>query len=175
MLVTMKQKDFETLDDVSLIWACIEPTIQQVRGRSFTIKSEVYTTLTPGQRALLMFQMLYGHTTNGIETFFSHQAYLLSNQGVWSQMKKGMEYFGDHDMSQLLEKINIVFQSQNKEEFIESAEQRNVFVADIDQNAELSASMGLLDKSLKDTIPLSMKRVATYIRNNINEFAPIVG
>lgn len=173
MLVTIKQKDFEAFEDASLIWACIEPTIQQVRGKSFTIKSEVYVTLTPGQRALLMFQMLYGHTTNGIETFFSHLAYLLSNQGVWSQLKKGMEYFGDQDMVQILEKMNTVFQNQNREEFIESAEQNNVLV-DFDQDVELSASVNLLNKSLSDTIPLSIERVATYIRNNINEYAQII-
>jgi hypothetical protein len=174
MLVTMRQKDFESFDDVSLIWACIEPTIQQVRGRNFTIKTEVYTTLTPGQRALLMFQMLYGHTTNGIEAFFSHLTYLLTNKGVWSQLKKGMEYFEDYDMIQILDKMNAVFQGLNRDEFIESAEQNNVLIADVDQSVELKTEISLLNKSLMDTIPLSINRVATYIRNNINEFVQIV-
>lgn len=54
-----------------------EPTIQQVRGKNFVVKSEVYSHLTTGKRALLMFQMLYGHTSKGVEEFYSHLSYLL--------------------------------------------------------------------------------------------------
>jgi hypothetical protein len=173
MLVTVKRKDFEALNDVSLIWTCIEPTIQQIRGKNFAIKSEAYSHLNTGQRALLMFQMLYGHTSKGVEEFYSHLSYLLSNKGVWAQLKKGIQYFGDYDMMQILEKMGIGFQSLETKEFKESAEQHNGLAPGIDKNAELSASMNLLNKSLSDTLPLTIQLVATYIRNHADEFVQI--
>lgn len=174
MLVTVKQKDFEEWNDTLLIWKCIEPTILQIRGKNFTIKSEAYAHLTAGQRALLMFQMLYGHTSNGVEEFYSHQSYLLSNQGVWSQQKKGMQYFGDDDMVQLLEKMETVYQSLKTEEFKESIEQHNVPIIGNDKGVELSETMSLLNKSLRDTLPLTIKRVTAYIRNNVDEFVQFI-
>ncbi len=174
MLITVKRKDFESLNDISLIWICIEPAMQQARGRNFAVKSEVYAHLTPGQRALFMFQMLYGHTSKGVEEFYSHLSYLLSNDGVWSQLKKGMQYFGDYNMIQILEKMNIVFQSLTTEEFKESVEQHNALIVDIDKNAELSASMSLINKSLSETLPLTIKLVATYIRDNVDEYVQLI-
>jgi hypothetical protein len=173
MLVTMKRKDFEALNDVSLIWTCIEPTIQQVRGKNFVVKSDVYAQLSTGQRALLMFQMLYGHTSNGVEEFYSHLSYLLLNKGVWSQLKNGMRYFGDYDMIQVLEKVELFFQRLKMEEFKDSEEPHNI-LAGFDKNAELSASMLLLNRSLRDTLPSTTKRVATYIRENVNEFVQFI-
>ena len=174
MLVTVEQKDFEALDDISLIWTCIGPTIQQIRGKSFAVKSEVYAPLNPGQRALLMFQILYGHTSNGVEEFYSHLAYLLSNRGVWSQLKKGMQYFGDHGMVQILEKMDTVFQSLETEEFEEAREQHNVLITGTDKNAELYAAISLLNKSFSAALPLSVKLVAAYIRDNTDEFVQFV-
>lgn len=174
MLVAVKRKDFKEWNDSLLIWKCIEPTIQQIRGRNFVVKSEAYSRLTKGQRALLMFQMLYGHTSNGVEEFYSHQSYLLSNEGVWSQLKIGMQYLGDCDMVQILEKMDIVYHSLKTEELKESAEQHNASSAATDKNAELSSSMSLLNKSLSDTIPITIKLVATYIRNNAEEFVQFI-
>ena len=171
MLVKIRRNDFEVLNDVSLIWACIEPTIQLIRGKNFIVKSEVYAHLTTGQQALLMFQVLYGHTTKGIEEFYSHLSYLLSNKGVWSQLKNGMQYFGDYEMLHILEKMDGIFQSLKTEKFIEAVEQHNVLIA---KNPELSASMIILNQSLSDVFPSSIKRVATYIRKNPDEFVQII-
>ena len=105
MLVTMKRNDFGALDGIPLIWACIEPTIQKIRGKNSTIKSDVYSQLTDGQQALLMFQILYGHTLHGVEDFFFYQSYMLSNKGTWSQMVNGMNYFGASDMVRFLDEL----------------------------------------------------------------------
>lgn len=157
MVVTVNRKDFEALNDVSLIWTCIEPAMQQARGKNFVVKSEVYSHLTTGQRALFMVQMLCGHISGGVEEFYSHLSYLLSNNGVWSQLKKGMQYFGDSDMVQILEKMDMVYQSLKTEEFKESTEQYNV-----------------LNKSLGAALPLTINRVAAYIRDNEDEFVQFV-
>jgi BMFP domain-containing protein YqiC len=173
-LITVKRKDFEALNDVSLIWTCIEPTIQQIRGKNFVVKSEAYASLNPGQRALLMFQVLYGHSSNGIEEFYLHLSYLLSNKEVWSQLKNAMRYFKDYDMAQILEKMDIVFQSLTAEEFNENAEQHNVLITSVNKNAELSESISILNKSLSETLPLSIKLVASYIRDNVDEFVQLI-
>ena len=157
MLITINRGDFKSLDDASLIWTCIEPAMLQARGKNFAVKSEVYSHLTAGQQALFMFQMLYGHSSKGIEEFFSHLSYLLSNKGVWSQLKKGIQYFGDYDMVQILEKMEMAFGS---------SQQYN--------NAEMSLSMSDLNKLFIETLPLTVKRVATYIRNNEGDFALVV-
>lgn len=102
MLVTMKQQVFGSLDDDSLIWACIEPTIQKIRGKDFSVKGNVYTELSVGQRALLMFQIIYGHTSNGITEFYCLVPYLPSGRGIWQELKKGMQYFGSYSMLKLL-------------------------------------------------------------------------
>ncbi|MGE5398016.1 MAG: hypothetical protein ACM3MK_10835 [Chitinophagales bacterium] len=174
MLVTVKRKDFETLDDASLIWICLEHIIQQVRGKNFIVKSEVYSHLSSGQRALLMVQVLYGHTSTGVEEFYSHLSYLLSNQAVWSQLKKGMQYFGDYNMLQVLEKMEVVYKSLKTEEFKESAEQHNVLIAGMDKNDELYATISLLNKSLSDILPSTITLVATYIHNNADEFVQLI-
>ncbi len=170
MLTTVTRKDLEALNDVSLIWTCIGPVIQQVRGKNFTIKSEAYAHLAPGQRALFMFQVLYGHTSNGVEEFYLHQSYLLSQKGVWSQLQKGMKYFKDYAMVRVLEKMETVFQSLQTEEFKENAEQYNALVTEIDKDVELSALMRCLNESFRDALPLSIKLVAAYIRDHAEEF-----
>ncbi len=171
MLVTVKRKDFEVMNDISLIWTCIEPTIQQIRGKNFEIKSKAYASLNLGQRSLLMFQMLYGHTSNGAEEFYTHQYYLLSNEGVWSQLKKGMQYFGDYDMMFILEKMEMDFKSQKTEEYINAVEQPSIL---FNKYTELSSSKSNLNKLLRDAFPSSIKLVATYIRNNTGEFVQFI-
>lgn len=69
MLVKMKRTQFNSLDHITLAWKCIEPTIQQIRGKNLNVKSQVYAQLTQGQKALLMFWILYGHTRNGVARF----------------------------------------------------------------------------------------------------------
>ncbi len=174
MLVTIKQKDFEALNDTSLIWTCIEPAIQQARGKNFAVKSEAYSHLTAGQRALFMFQVLYGHTANGIQEFYSNLQYLLSNKDVWSQLKKGMQYFADNDMMQIVEGMERVFEGIKTEESGVGAERHNILTAGIDKNAESHASISLLDKSFGDALPLTVKRVAAYIRDNADEFVKLI-
>jgi hypothetical protein len=42
MLATMKREVFDSVDDAALAWACFEPIIPQIRGKAFTVKSQVY-------------------------------------------------------------------------------------------------------------------------------------
>ena len=149
-MVAVKRKDFEALDDRSLIWTCIEPTIQKVRGKNFTIKSEVYSQLNDGQKALLMFQILYGHTLHGVEEFFCHLSYLLSNKGMWPQLKNGMLYFGAHDMVLLLDEMNNTYDNSETE------------------------PLGRLDTLLHTVLPATVVLVGSYIRRNPAQFVQFI-
>ena len=51
MLVTMKRQVFNSLDHVALGSVCIEPTLQQIRGKSPTVKSQVLAQKLHQQRA----------------------------------------------------------------------------------------------------------------------------
>src|SRR5574340_156321 len=99
----MKRQLFDSLGDLELAEACIGPTIQRVRGKDLAVKAHVYTELTPGQRALLMFWVVYGHAQSGMPRFFCELDYLLSQTGFRAELKAGMRFFADDRMLGLLE------------------------------------------------------------------------
>jgi hypothetical protein len=51
MLAEIERQCFRSMDDKSLIWACVEPTIREIRGRDMSIKSEAHGRLNRGQQA----------------------------------------------------------------------------------------------------------------------------
>ena len=171
MLVKIKRRVFDSIDDALLIWTCIEPTIQQIRGKSFIVKSEASTHLTTGQRALLMFQMLYGHTGNGVVEFYSHLSYLLSQKGVWTELKNGIQYFRDYAMLHLLDEIEEVYNILKENNSKENSDWLDVINIDKDSNLQLTISR--LDKYLYEILPTSIKLIGTYIRNYPDEFVQV--
>lgn len=62
------------------------------------------------------------------------------------------------------------FKACKQREFKENAEQYNALVTEIDKDVELSALMRCLNESFRDALPLSIKRVAAYIRDHAEEF-----
>ncbi len=112
MFIALSRDKLISLDDRSLIWSCIEPAIQISRGKNFSIKSEVYSDLTKGQRALLMIQVFLGHTSIGVAEFYSHIDYLLAKPEVWAQFDSGFKYFGDDDILLLLKEIEELYHEQ---------------------------------------------------------------
>jgi hypothetical protein len=165
MLVILKQKDFEMLDDISLIWTCIQPTIQNIRAKNFTIKLDAYSMLTDGQKALLMFQIMYGHTMNNVEEFF-HLHYILSNYNFWLEMKNGMDFFNAHDMKQFIDEMYFTYELYYKN--------CNICLCDIEKNSPLFFRLSWLNKSYSDILPLTIILVASYIRNNSKQFVKFV-
>lgn len=165
MLVTMKRNDFRALGDISLIWACIEPTIQKIRGKNFTIKLDVYSQLTDGQQALLMFQILYGHTLHGVEEFFFYQSYMLSNKGTWSQMINGMNYFKACGMVRFLDELCATY-----EKFRDDIEQRKVQFGNVEKGTPLFTSLNRLGILLQESLPATINLVSAYIRGNAEQF-----
>lgn len=153
---TIKRQAFDTLDDKQLIWACIEPTINEIRGRDYAAKAKEYTKLNPGQRALLAVQVIYGHTTSGAMEFYNHLAYLLPHPGVWSMLKSGAQYFGDDSLLHLLSEMEAFYRQIEKGIRTDAP--------------ELEAIINQLDKSLNKQMPLTIQTAAAYIRSHPAEY-----
>lgn len=147
----MKRQEFYLFDDKELIWACVEPIIQIVRGKDLEVKSQTYIRLNDGQRALYMFQVLYGHTENGIGQFYQHIAYLMGKLDIWSALKSGMKYFGDHAMLGVIIRMEEAY-------FIMMKQQEGL------------VSIEELDALYKETVPATLELISKYIRSNPSEF-----
>lgn len=165
MLVAIKRKDFAALDGTALIWVCIEPTILKIRGKDFPAKADVYSQLTSGQRALLMFQILYGHTLRGVEELLFCLSYILSNQSIWSQMINGMKYFGASDMVRFLDVLYTIY-----ERFRDDIEQHRLKFGKTWTDAELSVSLSNLDALLRESVPATISLISSYIHDHAEQF-----
>lgn len=147
----MKQQEFNLLDDETLIWVCVEPIVQKARGKDPGIKSQIIKQLNPGQQALFLFQVLHGHANHGILPFFNQISYLADRLDIWSALKSGMNYFNDMDMLRLIEKMEIAYYETTKQS-------ENTIVLDE------------LGRLYRQRIPLTLKRIGSYIRENSAEF-----
>jgi hypothetical protein len=168
MLVIINRQVYNSLDDISLIWTCIEPTIKQIRGKNFMIKREFSSHLSSGQRSLLFFQILFGHTVNGVIEFYNHLSYLLSEKGVWSELKKGMEYFGEYSMVNLISEIEDTYHTIEENYCKEGSEWLDI--TNINKDSELKIKIDTLNKCLSELLPAVIKSISLYIRNNPDEF-----
>lgn len=168
MLVAINKEVFNSLDNISLIWTCIEPTIKQIRGKNFMVKREFSSHLSNGQRSLLMFQIVYGHTVNGVIEFFNHLSYILSEKGIWSELKKGMEYFGEYSMANLIVEIEDTYHRIEKNYCKEGS--GCLDITNINKDPELKIRIDTLNKCLSGLLPEVIKSIGSYIRNNPNEF-----
>ncbi len=173
MLVTMKRQLFESLDDIELGKACIDPTIRQIRGKDVAVKARVYAQLTPGQRALLMFWVLYGHAQGGVARFYCEVDYLLTRAEMWTELEAGMRFFGDAAMAGLIEEMERAYRVLESRIGRERMARRDITVTDIDNDAELHASAGRLDARYREIVPVTLKRVCAYIRSNPGAFVQI--
>lgn len=159
MLVKMKRTAFDSLNHFALGWACIEPTIQQIRGKNLTIKSQVYEQLTSGQRALLMFWIIYGHTRNGVAQFYDEVGLLLSQIDIWSELKKGLDHFKDSEMISLIGEMENLYRALDGNKYSD--------------DSEFHATLNRLDSALQKIIPSTFKKISDYIRNNPSEFVQL--
>ena len=147
MLGMIDRQVFDSLEENALIWACIHPLIHEIRGKDPIIKIGVYSSLTKGQRALLMFQILYGHTSDSAAEFFG-MADMLSIKGIWGELQNSMRYFGDDTMLSLLQEMEEVYISGETG----------------------SNTIDSIDRKLHERIPESIKLICSYIRNHPGEF-----
>ena len=168
MLVMMKRKVFDSLDDAALESACVEPTLQRLHaGISPAVKSQVLAQLTAGQKAQFMFRVLYAHLGNSVVDFYCWVSYLLAEARTWSGVKGGLRYFGDDAMLRLLEETESFLEVRNRQG---DAGWRDAFPQDLDDDAELIASVSRLNATFHEIAPTTLRLIGGYIRNNPGEF-----
>ena len=147
----MKEDRFELLDDESVIWSCVEPILNKIANHDAETKARVLAELNDGQRALFLFQLLYGYANHGVKQLYSEIEELSKTADIFPGIKAGMEYFGDSDMLALVSVIEKGFH-----EATDDPENQSYFQQ--------------LDRFYQETVPMSVKLIADYIKANPAEF-----
>jgi hypothetical protein len=75
---------------------------------------------------------------------------------------------------EILEKMDLIYQNQIAKKWKDNAEQYHALITDINKDVELSESLSNLNKSFRDALPISIKLVASYIRDNEGEFVQFI-
>jgi hypothetical protein len=173
----MRQEAFDSPDDAALAWACIEPTIQQIRGKSPTVKARAYEQLTPGQRSLLMFWILRGHTQNGVAQFYDEVGHLLPQLDVWSALKAALSYFGDETMLRVVEEMERVHWAwptrSGSERTGWPSPGRPSGTGGSGSDPELLETLDRLSAGLLEALPATVRRIGVYIREHPGEFVEL--
>ncbi len=164
----ISRAEFIALEDDALIEASIGPTVRRVKGKSLTDKFRLTGRLTDGQRALLMFRMLQGHSEGGSLALFRQMSYLFSHKGVWMGFKKGLKSFKDRELGQLADRLEKAWN------------QVVAHVSELDGWNEwevgpiVSADLEPLDRNLRELMPGFVRSVAACIRRHPEEYIRIV-
>lgn len=101
MKVKLNQSD---LNSFQLSWLCVEPMLLSVLGKSLEAKLEVYHQLNEGQKALYLFYSFHNHTQTLAE-FNWFAAYNINELKSWDGIRKGIRYFNDYQMDNLMQEI----------------------------------------------------------------------
>jgi hypothetical protein len=160
---TILRSGFNTLGDDELIEACIGPTVRRVMGKSLTDKLRLTSVLTSGQHALLMFRILQGHSSEGVQALFYQLSYLFVHKGVWLEFKKGLNYFGDKALTRIADRLEAAYNAIATDGAAPGP-------TDVSSQALLAP----LDKDLRAKMPTFVKCVAARIRQRPGDFICIV-
>ncbi|TMD61668.1 MAG: hypothetical protein E6I91_17315 [Chloroflexi bacterium] len=136
------------------------------------MKPQVIAQLTNGQKAQFMFRVLYNHTGNSVVDFYCWVSYLLAEARTWSGIQGGLRYFGDVAMLRLLGETESFLAAKNR---LGDAQWRDAFPQDLDDDAELLASVSRLNATFHEIAPATLKLIGAYIRNNPNDFVQFDG
>ena len=147
----MNRHELVKLEDEKLIWACADPVIQKVRGRSGLEKLQVFRKLGDGQRAVFMFQVMYGHMEHGVNGFYHQVSYLAEQMNIWPALIMAMRYFGFDEMIDLIGKME------------------DDYAGKADGRADKAITQKL-DDVYRNLIPAAVKAVAERIRSNPADF-----
>jgi len=169
-LVAMRKQEFDTLDDESLGWACMEPTLLQIHGKDISVKTQAIARLTEGQKAFCMFRVLYDHAKGSVSEYYQWISYLLDRPDYWSGVTGGLRFFDDMAMLGLLEETTEVLAARNRRLGVQWGD---ATFKDLERDRELLNAASLLFERFLDIAPNSLKRISTYIRSNPRQFVTI--
>ncbi|RXZ80914.1 hypothetical protein EBB07_17035 [Paenibacillaceae bacterium] len=166
-LVTMQKQQFESMSDERLGWACIAPTLQQIRGREIAVKTAAIARLNKGQQALCMFRVLYDHAKNSAGEYYAWLACILDTPGYWEGVSGGLHFFDDQAMLDLLERTRVVIEARDRRPGVSLYD---VSITDLDGDQELRSTITLLFEQFIDTAAHSLQQIAVYIRSHPQQF-----
>lgn len=163
----MDRNTFHTLSDERLGWACMEPTFQQIRAKSPEVKNEAISHLGGGQKALCMFRILYGHSSNSAEEYYGWICYLLDQPGYWEGVLEGLRFYGDKALIELLEESKAIFAARNWQL---GRSWGDAAISDLGADGELQAAVSGLFMRYQQITAGSLRIIAEYIRANPEQF-----
>lgn len=171
-LVTMSQADFDSMSDERLGWACVESALLSIRGKNPATKKEVIAGLNRSQQALCMFRVFYDHAKDSASEYYAWVSYLLQAPGYWPGVIGGLRYFGDENMTMLLEDTKRVIEERNHKL---NRQMTSAAFKDLEQERELSETVERLYEKFQEMVPDSLKRIRTFISSNPQDFVTIEG
>lgn len=169
-LVAMTKQDFDSMDNERLTWACVEPTLLQIRGKNMTVKAQALAQLTKAQQALCMFRVLYDHAKNSASEYYSWISYLLDNASYWTGVMGGLRFYGDTTMLQLLDDTKQILEQRNQKLGFKLSD---ATLNDLEEDHELANTISLLYELFLKIASDSMKHISMFIRSNPQEFVVI--
>lgn len=166
-LVAMNRETFQALSDERLGWACMEPTFEQIRGKSPALKEEVISRLTQGQKALCMFLVLYGHSYKSAEEYYAWISYMLDIPGYWNSVMEGVRFFDESGTGTLLDETRERLEARNQR-----LDKRwgDATLMDMERDAGLREMVDGWYIRFKQAAPVTLGMIADYIRANPDEF-----
>ncbi|WP_438431607.1 hypothetical protein [Gorillibacterium sp. sgz500922] len=94
----------EELQSAEASWLCVKPFLLQVRGKSQSVKNEMYRSLSPGQKALFLFYSYHNHTDT-LEGFFWFTGYHVLELKAWDGIRTGLRFLGESALADDLDEL----------------------------------------------------------------------
>ena len=98
------EDDFASLSKLS--WECISPVIMTVRGKNPDVKTDAYSRLNEGRKAIFSFHVYFDHARKDPDSFV-YWSRLYSQMNFFGEIKKGVSYFSNPAFASLLAEIEV--------------------------------------------------------------------
>lgn len=167
MFVTISRKLYDVLGDDELRQACVRTVAEQIRGKSFAVKSEALAGLNPSQKALFMYGVWYDHAKQSPMELYCWTAHLLSQPGYWEGVTKALRFFEDTAMIDVLEELRGIYDCYVLQRGRDMSE---VTFRDLEQQEDLRGQVEECYRRFQAEVPCSLHRLALYIRAHAEDF-----
>lgn len=162
MRAVLRQEDIES---PRLSWLCIEPALLSVRAKDLAAKAAVYKDLNEGQQALFLFYAFHNHVQSPAELYW-FAAYSIIELRSWQELGKGMRYFGNNELVQLLEQTEQVIEASNKLD----GQWKTASPSDLERDMPLYQKVEQLFDSYMRIVPAAIARMNEHILENKDEY-----
>lgn len=168
----MFRKDFELLDDMSLLTACFDPLLDafkqgRLRGEE---DAAFYADLNEGQRLLFIFRVYYDHVIHSTEELYWWSAYFMAQPLKWSAVKSSFRTLGGAEAEELL---NAVEKELDQRDYVLRLESFHVLRSDLEKDQGLKQSFASIYDRLQPVTSKVIHGAAEYIRRHPEQFIPI--